>query len=237
MSPPVRSTRPLAVIAASSFPPFALLYAALYSAYGTESPFFPSFLAARDLSAGEIGVVLSVGAGVRICSGMVLGTVADRFGTRRILAIAAVFAGLIALLYLRSVGLWPLLVVCVLHSVATAPLAPFADALSLNASVREGIYPYGWVRGIGSACFLLGTLASGQLVARFGLASIIVASSVGFLLMVVPIPRLPPTARSRRGVPMGGLVALMSMPRVRGHRPDQSVEPLIDLGSNVPDRS
>ena len=214
------SSRPSAfagvgVVANSSFPGFALLYIALYGAYGSESPFFPSFLASRSLSPGEIGTVLSLGTAVRLCFGPFLGMLADRYGTRRLLAIAAASAGGIGLLYLPSGSFSPLLVVSVLHSVSTASLAPLSDALALNSSARETAYPYGWVRGVGSASFLLGTLASGQLVVRFGLASIIVASSVCFLMMVVPIPRLPPTSRAGRRPLFASILAILAIPAFR----------------------
>ena len=199
----------------SSFPFFALLYAALFGAFGTESPFFPSFLAQRDLSPAEIGMVLAAGTLVRLTSGPLAGMAADLFGTKRILAIAAGLAGMIILLYLTGASFWPLLFVCMLHSVAITPMNPLADALALPASVREGVFSYGWVRGVGSASFVVGTLASGVLVAHFGLDSIIVSASLLFILMVAPIPWLPQPPTANAGTVKGALLILLAIPPYR----------------------
>jgi PPP family 3-phenylpropionic acid transporter len=34
-------------------------------------------------------------------------------------------------------------------------------------------FHYGWLRGAGSAAFILGTLLSGQAIARFGIAAVV----------------------------------------------------------------
>ncbi len=202
-------------VAASSFPALVVLYLALFGAYGTESPFFPSFLSRRGLSSADIGIVLSAGTVVRLLTGPLIGVMADFLGTRLVLAAAAIGSGTIILLYLAGASFWPLLLVCLLHSVVTAPLSPLADALALNASAREGAFPYGWVRGIGSAGFILGTLASGAIVARFGTDSIIVAAAVLFLLMGAPIPRLPPSVPASAAAARGGILTLLAIPLFR----------------------
>jgi len=61
-------------------------------------------------------------------------------------------------------------------------------------------FRYGWVRGAGSAAFVLGTLLSGQLVDRFGLGCIIVTSSVLFLAMALCAARV--NARPGRHGPL-----------------------------------
>lgn len=199
----------------SSFPFFALLYAALFGAFGTESPFFPSLLAERGLSSTEIGVALAAGTMVRLTSGPLAGMAADLFGTKGILAIAAALAGAIILLYLPGTSFWPLLLVCMAHSIAITPLNPLADALALPASLKEGVFSYGAVRGVGSASFVVGTMASGLLVARYGLDSIIVSASVLFVLMVPSIPFLPPTPRASAETVKGALFVLLAIPPYR----------------------
>ena len=192
-------------ILTGSFPTFVLLQGSLYAAYGTESPFLPSFLNERGLSPGEIGAALAAGTLMRLGAGPVAGHIADRYdATRAVLGIAAAAAGLISFTYLAGYGFWPLLAVSVLHASAIASLAPLADALALTAAEREGTFSYGWVRGAGSAAFVVGTLASGLLVTRAGLASIIVASGVLFLAMAVATSRVP-AARRREVEPSHGL--------------------------------
>ncbi len=44
---------------------FAILYAALFTAFGSASPFLPAFLAERGLGPEELGIVLGAGTAVR----------------------------------------------------------------------------------------------------------------------------------------------------------------------------
>jgi hypothetical protein len=59
----------------------------------------------------------------------------------------------------------------VFHSAALAPLAPLSDTLALGAAAPARSddaagrgFDYGWVRGAGSAAFILGSVLSGQAV-------------------------------------------------------------------------
>ncbi len=208
------TTRPWGRVLSGSFPAFVLLQGSLYAAYGTVSPFLPSFLGERGLTSGEIGIALAAGTMMRIAAGPVAGYLADRYdATRGVLGLIAAASGLIAFAYLASDGFWPMLVVSVLHAAAIAALAPLADALTLAAAEREGTFSYGWVRGAGSAAFVLGTLVSGVLIAWAGLASIIVSCGVLFLLTAVAtgcVPRAP----AREALPslgFGGIRELLAL--------------------------
>lgn len=180
-----------------ALPGFLLLYIGLYSAYGTESAYMPAFLRDHGLAVEWVGFVLAAGTVVRIVAGPALGRLADRRQARRgILALAAAASGVIGMAYLPAFGLLPLLAVSMIHSSATASLAPLSDALAVSAAAGPRGFQYGWVRGAGSAAFVAGTLLSGQLVDRIGLWSIIVASSVLFLVMALFATRVstPPAA-------------------------------------------
>lgn len=181
-----------------SLPGLLLLYATLFGAYGTESPFLPSFLGERGLTSGEIGVVLAAGTLTRLAAGPIAGRLADRHdATRLVLGGAAALSGLVSLAYLAGHGFWPLLAIGMAHAVAIASLAPLADALALAAAERERTFSYGWIRGAGSGAFILGTLASGQLVASAGLSSILVSSGVLFLVMALATTRVPAPSAPR----------------------------------------
>ncbi|MCJ2124008.1 MFS transporter [Methylobacterium sp. J-077] len=202
-----------ASVLTSSFPAFVLLQGSLYAAYGTESPFLPSFLGERGLIPGEIGAVLAAGTLMRLAAAPVAGHLADRYdATRAVLGVAAAAAGLISFVYLTGYGFWPLLAVSVLHASAIAALAPLADALALTAAEREGTFSYGWVRGAGSAAFVLGTLVSGLLVAKAGLTSIIVSSGILFLAMAVATSRVPAAhpQEERPSLGLGGIRELLA---------------------------
>jgi PPP family 3-phenylpropionic acid transporter len=181
---------------------FILLFAFLYGGFGVNSPFFPSFLSARGLEPETIGVVLAAGTAIRLVAAPVAGQIADRLeASRTILALSIAAAALAALGYLTAWGLWPLLLMSLVSAVALAPLAPVADALALGASEQRDAtgrraFDYGWVRGAGSAAFILGSLVSGQVIGQFGLASILVLQAGLFAVaclfaLRVPERRLP----------------------------------------------
>ena len=201
-------------VAASSFPFLAILYMALFGAFGIESPFFPTLLSTRGLSSAEIGTVLAAGTLVRLACGPIIGIAADLYGIRRMLALTAIATGAIMLLYLVGRGFWPLLAIGMIHSVVIAPLNPLADSLSLTAT-RDGLFPYGWIRGVGSAGFICGTMTSGVLVTRFGIDSIVVAAAILFTVMIVPLPWLTRSLTASSEIARGGIAALLAVPVFR----------------------
>ena len=178
-----------------AFAGIALLFAALYGAYGTESPFFPAFLSERNVSAEQIGLVLGAGTAVKLLAAPVAGRLADRFGAGQwVLAGFAASTGLLGLLLLTTSGFWAVLAGVLAWSIAIAPLAPLADALALQASDGGRRFPYGWVRGIGSAAFVGGTFLSGPLVDRFGLPVILWLSGGLFGMTALLASRVGPGA-------------------------------------------
>jgi PPP family 3-phenylpropionic acid transporter len=70
---------------------------------------------------------------------------------------------LAALGLLPAHGFWPLFAIACFQAAALAPTTTLADALALHASHAR--FEYGWVRGAGSAAFVLGTLLAGQMLA------------------------------------------------------------------------
>ncbi|KQT69365.1 hypothetical protein ASG51_14695 [Methylobacterium sp. Leaf465] len=189
-APPARS-------GLGAFPAFVFLQGSLYAAYGMVSPFLPSFLGDRGLDASEIGIVLAGGTLMRLVAGPVAGRIADRLdATRAVLAAGSAAAGLLAFATLLGHGFPALLVLGLAQALALAALAPLSDALTLAAMERERTFAYGWVRGAGSAAFILATLVSGQAVAWAGLPSILVSSGLLFLLTALAVRRVPAAPRT-----------------------------------------
>ena len=185
---------------------FISLYAALFSAFGFSSPFLPAFLAERGLKPEQLGVVLGAATALRLVCGPVAGRLADRFHFLRAeLAVCAVLAAGAALLYLAAHGFWMVLAVSLLQAAALAPLVPLADALSLaHARPRPNkqAFEYGWVRGAGSAAFVVGTLAAGQAASSYGLSAMIWLSAAALLLVPIAarlVPAFPVQAASHLG--------------------------------------
>lgn len=154
---------------------FLVLYLLLYASFGVASPYLPAFVESRGIPAEQIGVIFAAGTAIRLLSAPLAGRLADRWRARReVLAACAMGAGIAALLYLPANVFWVLLLVSLLHAIALAPLTPLADALAVVAAHRpSGSFEYGWVRGTGSAAFIVGSIAIGWLVASLGLATIL----------------------------------------------------------------
>jgi PPP family 3-phenylpropionic acid transporter len=183
---------------------FILLYATLFSAFGSSSPFLPAFLAGRGLGADELGFVLGAATAVRLFCGPIAGRIADRFQLFRAeLAVCASVAAGAALLYLLADGFWALMAVTLLQAAALAPLVPLVDALSLAYARKQQNTPgfeYGWVRGVGSAAFVAGILAAGQAAVAYGLSAIMWLSATA--LLVIPliakfVPGFPAPAQDK----------------------------------------
>ena len=168
----------------NALPGYLFLYGSLYLAYGTESAYLPEFLRDHGLTLEQVGLTLAAGTVVRIIAGPLIGRLADYLGAlQQVLTTVACLSGLVGFAYLFAYGFVPLLAVIICHAAATASLAPMCDALSVAASAKGRTFQYGRVRGAGSIAFIGGTLLSGLLIDRFGLSTIIVASSACFLLM------------------------------------------------------
>jgi MFS transporter, PPP family, 3-phenylpropionic acid transporter len=187
---------------------FAVLFAFLYGAFGVHSPFFPSLLTSRGLDPAAVSVVLASGTAIRLAAAPLAGRIADRLNaSRAVLAVSTAAAALLGLGYLLAWDFWPILLVSAAASMALAPVAPLADALALNAAERRGPdgnrgFPYGWVRGVGSAAFIAGSLVSGQIVGHFGLTAIVLLQA-GLLaptsLFALAVRQQSATGRDRTG--------------------------------------
>ena len=180
---------------------FVLLYATLFTAFGLVSPFLPVVLTGRGLGPEELGIVLGVGTAVRLVCGPVAGRLADRFNAfRAALAACAILAGSAAPFYLSAHGLWAVMAVAVFQAAVLAPIAPLADALSLANARAEAPargFEYGWVRGVGSAAFIAGTLLAGHAAEIYGVPILVWLSAAALLaipMVVSIVPAFPQQA-------------------------------------------
>jgi MFS transporter, PPP family, 3-phenylpropionic acid transporter len=204
---------------------FILLYAAMYAAFGVASPFLPSFLSARGLPPEQLGLVLGAGTAVRLLTAPLAGRIGDLIQALRVvLVICTALAASATLGYLAAHEIWILLGVGLLHAASLAPITILADALALGSATppassgRRG-FEYGWVRGIGSAAFIIGTLLSGQAVSAIGLDIIIwlqalllgMAACVGILVPELIHHRTADVVRS----PAGGVRVLLRIAQFR----------------------
>src|SRR6516225_3115929 len=176
---------------------FITLYFALFSAFGFASPFLPAFLAGRGLGPEEVGFVLGAATALRLVCGPIAGRLADRLRAFRAeIAVCAVLAASAALLYLTAHGFWTVMVVSLLQAAALAPLLPLAHA---RPQQNTAGFEYGWVRGVGSAAFVAGTLLAGHAAGEYGLSAIIWLSAMALLAIpfaAIFVPAFPGGAES-----------------------------------------
>src|SRR4029453_17685589 len=194
---------------------FVALYALMYAAFGVSSPFMPAFFQGRGLAPEQIGILFAGGTAVRLVSGPLGGRLADLTqALRAVLAACQLLAALVALGLLSAPAFTPLFLTSLLHAAALAPTTTLADALAVGAAQPRNAHPrfeYGWIRGIGSAVFVIGTLLSGQVVDSWGLTSIIVfeaallvAAAGAATLLPKPGRQEPVTAAELATPPRGG---------------------------------
>jgi PPP family 3-phenylpropionic acid transporter len=204
---------------------FLALYALMYAAFGVSSPFMPALFESRGLAPEQLGMLFAAGTGIRLISGPLCGRLADRTqALRAVLTVCTTLAALVAAGLLSAAGFRVLLVISVLHAAALAPITTLADALALSAAAPCGgvaRFEYGWVRGTGSAVFIIGTLVSGQIVGAWGLTSILVLHAAllcatACAAMLVPAPgRQDVVAAAAEIPPAAGVVEILRLPLFR----------------------
>lgn len=192
----------------SPFAAFTLLFGAMYAAFGVASPFWPLFFESRGLSSEQLGILLAAGTVVRLLAGPLAGRIADMLGTlRAVLAVSMALAVIAALGLLPASGFLWLLAIAAFQAAALAPVTTIADALAVHASTQDTgsrAFEYGWVRGTGSAAFVVGTLLAGQMLALSLLEpSILVWLHAGLLacgiLAVGVVPGISPSSAKLGG--------------------------------------
>ncbi len=186
---------------------FVALFGSLYLGFGLASPFFPVFLSSRGIAPDQIGLVLSLSGAVRLASGPLVGRLADRIHhVKGVLSAVCFLAAALALSFSTHSSFLILLLISVSYAAALAPTTSLADALALRSSratPTSSGFEYGWVRGSGSAAFVIGSLVSGQLLGTFAPVSALVLQAICLLFaaaaaLVVPEIRIPREERSQK---------------------------------------
>jgi PPP family 3-phenylpropionic acid transporter len=191
----------------------ATFFAALFIAAAVNTAFLPLWFADRGIGPGAIGQILGAASLLRVITGPVWGSLADRFGRRRpVLLGAAISATITSLLYLVLHDFLPLLLLSVFQASASSALNPLIDSLALTLA-RERRLVYGPVRAVGSAAYMVASAATGWLLTRTGtwIVPLLLAmaySSCGTVATALPEAATRPVVAH----PLGGL-------RLLGHRP------------------
>lgn len=218
---------------------FMILYSAMYGAFGVASPFWPEFFQSRGVTQQQIGILLGVAALIRLLSGPFVGRFADLTGaSRMVLALCALISAAGALGLLAVHGFGAFLLAQLAQASALAPVTSLADALAVSAAKRTPLaqgFEYGWVRGAGSAAFVIGTLLAGQVLGVWGLSSIAWMQSillVAAALATPLVPRLEGARAERRASVQSGWNGFRDLWKVRLFRRLVIVAALV-LGSHA----
>jgi PPP family 3-phenylpropionic acid transporter len=138
-------------------------YAAYFVLIGIQLPFFPLWLEAKGLDAGQIGIVLGVPAFVRVLAVPTLTRIADQHSALREVLIGAACASAAGYVVVGfSTGMAGILIAVTLASIAFTPITALSDALALKGLRVHG-GSYGHVRLWGSGAFIAANLGAGLL--------------------------------------------------------------------------
>ena len=164
-------------------------------AFGAASPFLPAFIQERGIAPELIGILFGTATAIRLVSAPVAGRIA-RPDPR---AAARTRRYALSPRHARRWVIWQqvrsgrCLLVSLLHAIALAPTTNLADALALVASRRERPlgFEYGWVRGAGSAAFIVASIIAGWAIASYGLSAVIWLQVLLMLAVPFAVMRVP----------------------------------------------
>ncbi len=139
----------------------AAFYGAVFAVVGVQPPFWPVWLEARGLSAGEIGLVIAASFWPRVVTSLVIPHHADRLGERRrpMVLLAAITLIGVALFALAD-RFWMLMGLSLVTGATFAAILPLGEALALQEAHEHRI-SYGRVRLWGSITFIVAAIAGG----------------------------------------------------------------------------
>jgi PPP family 3-phenylpropionic acid transporter len=162
---------PRELLAAPTFR-IMLLMAATYSAFGVALPFLARWLKeTHALNGLEIALVLSSAQMTRFLVAPLIAAWADGFADRArpMRLLMALGAALYAVFFFVE-GFWALLIAGFLAQAIIQSLNPLVEGAALRLGGTDRGLSYGVSRGLGSTAFIVGNLAGGALIARFGIS-------------------------------------------------------------------
>ncbi|EKE77218.1 MFS transporter [Oceanibaculum indicum] len=173
----------------------ALRMAAFYGAYFTVAgiylPFWPVWLAHREMNPTEIGVLLAVGSIVKIVANLFFARIADRTGRTKLVVIGLGVASTLTLAAFGVVsGFAAFLLLSLLVGAVFSPMMPLGESITLRQA-RAGRIDYGRVRLWGSITFMVITVIAGWLIGLYGAGVIhvlVVAAAIATFLTTLSLP-------------------------------------------------
>lgn len=174
-------------------------YAAMFLVAGIQLPFWPLWLAARGLTAREIGFVLAAAIWAKVLATPAMGAIADRSGSRRAVMVALGAVALVSYAAMWPVaGFWVLVSLNLAALAAQSALMPLGDTVTLAVARSAGL-DYGRVRVWGSVSFIFASLASGAVLASSSgdrVLPLVLGASALVLLACLSVPHFEPPSEA-----------------------------------------
>ncbi|MGH7046108.1 MAG: MFS transporter [Stellaceae bacterium] len=188
----------------------SLFYAAAFMVTGAQLPFWPVWLAARGLGAGQIAALLAAAIWAKVILTPVFGTVADRIGRRRTMVALATIAFIADLSLWPVAGFWPLLLLNLVALAAQSALMPLGDAVTLARARGTGL-DYGRIRVWGSVSFIATTLVTGAILAHTSSQAVLAVVLAATALLMLACKSIPADRSARIASDAGRLTRIAGL--------------------------
>jgi PPP family 3-phenylpropionic acid transporter len=175
----------------------AMFYAAFFAFTGIQMPYLPAWLAAKDLDARQIGIVLAMPMLLRVAAAPSATRLIDRrFAAKAALTWAAALGALGYAAMGTASGFVVILAAYAAISIVYAPVLPLADSYGLRGLNARGL-AYGPVRLWGSVAFIFANMAGGVFLAALGAADLVWVLTAAMAVIAVVAMLLPPDAAGK----------------------------------------
>ncbi len=177
----------------------SLFYALYYACMGVHLPGMQAWYQAQGVTATQLGALGFITILARVVTSPAVGSWVDRRGhARRVAAILGWLTVAVFALNLTTQDFWPLLAIAIVFTIFRSPVGPLGDALALLACQREKL-DFGRMRFWGSVAFMALAVASGPLIDRLGVDSVVWMSLGLFVVAALGSHLLPPDTAPPHG--------------------------------------
>jgi MFS transporter, PPP family, 3-phenylpropionic acid transporter len=190
----------------------AAFYGAVFAVIGVQTPFWPVWLAAQGLGAGEIGLVIAASFWPRVITSLAIPHHVDRLRDRRLpMALLAAVSLVGVALFALADRFWMFMGLSLVTGASFAAIMPLGEALALQEARHHQI-SYGRVRLWGSISFIVTAIAAGRWLEQGGPRVVLVLMLATLGLTVVSCLLLPERGRPVRSGPSPRLRRLLRQP-------------------------
>ncbi|NQV98809.1 MAG: MFS transporter [Rhodospirillales bacterium] len=186
---------------------------ATFLVIGAYVPFLPVWLEGRGISKEEIGLIFAIALWAKIPVGLLVASIADQTGDRKITLIVISLVTLLGFCTFSLLqGFWQLLIAWAIVGTLLTTLIPLADSLAVIAIKRIQM-DYGRVRLWGSVAFILVSIGGGFYLEGKPDDAVLHIILLGSALMVISacwVPNLREAPRKKQRLALFELLATPS---------------------------